>query len=48
MSGYVIKLGKGAKVKGGKIKISPVYRDASHAIAAKKSKCQRVVRRNPA
>lgn len=45
MSGRIIKLGKGAKIKGGKVKIEPVYRDASHAIRAKKSKKQRVVRR---
>lgn len=47
MTGYVFKLGKGAKVKGGKVKIEPVYRDASAAIRAKKSKKQKVVRRKP-
>lgn len=36
---------KGIRIKDGKIKLSPVYRDASHAIRAKKSKKQRVVRR---
>lgn len=46
MTGRVFKLGKGAKIKGGKIKIEPVYRDASHAIRAKKSKKQRVVRKS--
>lgn len=38
---------KGIRIKDGKIKLSPVYRDASHAIAARKSKKQRVVRRMP-
>lgn len=47
VSGYIIRLGKGATVKGGKIKIMPVYRDASAAIRAKKSKKQKVVRRSP-
>lgn len=47
MSGRIIKLGKGAKIKGGKIKMQPVYRDASAAIRAKKSTKQRVVRRTP-
>ncbi len=37
-SGHVIKLGKGAKIKDGKIKVMPVYHDASAAIRAKKSK----------
>lgn len=46
-SGHVIKLGKGAKVKGGKVKVQKVYRDASAAIRAKSSKKQRVVRRTP-
>ena len=36
---------KGIRIKDGKVKISPVYRDASHAIRAKKSKKQRVVRK---
>jgi hypothetical protein len=36
---------KGIRIKGGKIKISPVYRDASHAIRAKKSQKQKVVRK---
>lgn len=47
MTGYVIKLGKGAKIKGGKVKIIPVYRDASAAIRAKKSKKQKPIRRVP-
>lgn len=47
MTGRIIRLGKGAKIKGGKIKMEPVYRDASHAIRAKKSTKQRVVRRKP-
>lgn len=44
-SGHIIKLGKGAKVKGGKVKIQPVYRDASATIRAKKSKRVRVVKK---
>ena len=44
-SGHVIKLGKGAKIKGGKIKVMPVYHDASAAIRAKKSKHVRVVKK---
>ena len=47
MTGRVFKLGKGASVKGGKVKVQKVYRDASHAIRAKKSKKQRVVRKQP-
>lgn len=46
-SGHIIKLGKGAKIKGGKVKIQPVYRDASAAIRAKKSKKTKPVRRTP-
>ena len=47
MTGFLIKLGKGVKLtRDGKIKTVPVYRDASHAIRAKKSKKQRVVRRS--
>lgn len=39
-------LGKGYVVdKDGKVVKRPTYRDASHAIAAKKSKKQKVVRR---
>lgn len=36
---------KGIRIKDGKIKLTPVYRDASAAIRAKKSKRQRPVRR---
>lgn len=47
MTGHRIKLGKGTTItKDGKIKTVPVYRDASHRIAARKSKKQRVVRRS--
>jgi len=46
-SGHIIKLGKGAKVKGGKVKIQPVYRDASAAIRAKKSKKTKPIKRVP-
>jgi hypothetical protein len=46
MSGIKIKLGKGTTItRDGKIKIVPIYRDASAAIRAKKSKKQRVIRR---
>lgn len=38
---------KGIRIKDGKVKLAPVYRDASHAIRAKKSKKQKVVRRTP-
>ena len=44
MSGIIIKLGKGARIKDGRIKLTPVYRDASHAIRARKSKRVRVVK----
>ena len=46
-SGHVIKLGKGAKIKGGKINVMPVYHDASAAIRAKKSKKVTVRRKTP-
>lgn len=36
---------KGIRIKDGKVKIATVYRDASAAIRAKKSKKQRPVRR---
>jgi hypothetical protein len=46
MSGHKIKLGKGVTItRDGKVKVMPVYRDASAAIRAKKSKKQKVVRR---
>ena len=48
MTGHVIKLGKSARIKGGKVVIQPIYHDASAAIRAKKSKRARVVRRKPA
>ena len=47
MSGRVIKLGRGVEIKGGKVKVKAVYRDASHAIRAKKSTKTKVVRRSP-
>lgn len=47
MTGHIIKLPKGAKIKDGKVKISPVYRDASAAIRAKKSKRVTVKRKTP-
>lgn len=46
-AGHIIKLGKGAKIKGNQVKISPVYRDASAAIRAKKSKKIKPVKRVP-
>lgn len=46
-SGHIIKLGKGAKIKGGKVKIQPVYRDSSAAIRAKKSKRIKPVKTTP-
>ena len=46
MIGHKFKLGKGATItKDGKLKMVPIYRDASHAIRAKKSKRQRPIRR---
>jgi hypothetical protein len=46
MSGIKIKLGKGTTItRDGKIKVVPIYRDASHAIASRKSKKIRVVKR---
>ena len=45
--GHVIRLSKGTKIKGGKIKVMPVYRDASAAIRAKKSKKQKPIKRVP-
>ena len=48
MTGHKIKLGRGTVItKDGKVKTIPIYRDASAAIRAKKSKKQRVVRRAP-
>ena len=37
----------GITIKGGKIKLKPHYRDASHAIRSKKSQNQRVVKGQP-
>jgi len=47
MTGHKIALGKSVKIKDGKIITVQHYRDASHAIRAKKSKKQRVVRKTP-
>ena len=45
MTGHKIKLGRGATIgKDGKLKLVPIYRDASHAIAAKKSPKQKFTR----
>jgi hypothetical protein len=46
-SGHIIKLGKGAKIKGGKVKVMPVYHDASAAIRSKKSKRITAKRKTP-
>jgi hypothetical protein len=45
MTGHKIKLPKGFKTKDGKVEAVATYRDASHAIRAKKSKKQRPQRR---
>jgi hypothetical protein len=42
---HKIALPKGFKVKDGKVAKVATFRDASHAIRAKKSKKQRVARR---
>lgn len=47
MTGRKIALGKGAKVRDGKIVVLAHFRDASHAIRAKKSKKTKPVRRKP-
>lgn len=44
MSGIKIKLPKNATFKNGKLVIPPKYRNASHAIASKKSPKQKYVR----
>ncbi len=36
---------RGITIKDGKVKLVAVYRDASHRIASRKSKKQRVVRK---
>lgn len=48
MTGHRIKLGKSARIKDGKVLVVQHYRDASHAIRAKKSKKVRVGKRSPA
>ena len=45
MTGQVIQLRGGYVWKDGKITKRAIYRDASHAIASKKSKRVRVVKR---
>ena len=45
MTGHVTKLPRGFKIKDGKLVKSQHYRDASHAIRAKKSKKQKPQRR---
>ncbi len=45
MTGVKVKLGKGFKIRDGKLIKSHHYRDASHAIRAKKSKKQKPQRR---
>lgn len=44
-TGHKIHLGKTARIKDGKIVLVPHYRDAAHAIGAKKSKKQRPQKR---
>ncbi len=45
--GRVFKLGKGASVKGGKVKIAKIYPNASAKIAARKRPKQKFVRKQP-
>ena len=45
MTGHKIHLGNSVRIKDGKIIKVQHFRDASHAIRAKKSKKQKVVRR---
>ncbi len=47
MTGHKIHVGKSVKIKDGKIVRVHKFRDASHAIRAKKSKKQRPIRRTP-
>jgi len=47
MTGHKVKLGKLAKIRDGKVVILAHYRDASHAIRAKKSKRVRPTKRTP-
>lgn len=44
MTGRVFKLGKGASVKGGKVKVAKIYPNASAKIAARKRPKQTFVR----
>lgn len=45
MTGQRIKLGNGFKLKDGKLTKVAQYRDASHAIRARKSKKQKPIKR---
>jgi hypothetical protein len=47
MTGRIFKLGKGASIKGGKIKVAKIYHSTSAKIAARKSPKTKVVRRSP-
>lgn len=47
MTGYLIRLGTTVKIKDGKLIKVHKFRDASHAIRAKTSKKQKVIRRSP-
>ena len=44
-SGHIIKLGKGASIKGGKVKLAKIYHSTSAKIADRKSPKTKVVRR---
>lgn len=44
MSGRIIRLGKGASVKGGKVKVAKIYPNASAKIAARNKPKQKFVR----
>jgi hypothetical protein len=46
-SGHVVKLGKGTRIKNGRVELRPVYRDASAAIRAKSSKKTKPIKRTP-
>lgn len=48
MTGVKVKLGKGFRMKDGKLIAVQHYRDASHAIRCKTSKKVRVGKRSPA
>ncbi len=47
MTGHLIKLSKSVRIKDGKLVKVHQFRDASHAVRAKKSKKQRPIRRTP-